>query len=71
MYGDRDAHSTQDRNFYAYIESLITENERQRKREQAIEDAFGVPLPRCPICLGRREKAELGRACAYCGVVET
>lgn len=58
-----------DINFYRLTARIDCENEQARKRERAIEAAFGITLARCPVCGGVRENPTLGNACAYCGKV--
>lgn len=59
-----------DRAWFARIAALDEECKRQKAWEKKIEEAWGVPFPRCPICGGRRENPLLGAVCAYCGVAE-
>jgi len=53
-----------------YWSAVMIENKRERAKEDLLEAVYGVPFERCPICDGRRKNYMLGKAWAYCGVVE-
>lgn len=55
--------------WYRMIAALDEDCRMQRQKEEKLETVYGIPLPRCPVCGGRRTKSILGRVCAYCGCV--